>query len=102
MIQYSCDRCKRRLDPQEDLRYVVKVEVSAFMDPLESDEMDDDCDHLLEVQEIIECSEDEESDQIGDDIYRRLRFDLCSDCYKRYLLNPVGREPVEHFGFSEN
>ena len=29
MIRYTCDLCKRDLDPQNDLRYVVKIEMAA-------------------------------------------------------------------------
>ena len=54
MIHYSCDRCKRILDPAEDLRYAVTIEVQAMMDPLDIDEDEDDRDHLLEIQEILE------------------------------------------------
>ena len=27
MIRYSCDLCKRSLDSEHDLRYVVKMEI---------------------------------------------------------------------------
>ena len=33
MIRYYCDICHRPLDPDEDLRYVVKMEVYAAFDP---------------------------------------------------------------------
>ena len=33
MIHYSCDCCKRIIDLQEELRYVVRMEVYAAMDP---------------------------------------------------------------------
>src|SRR5207344_284987 len=57
MIHYSCDCCKRVLDP-EDLRYVVKMEVYAAFDPSAMSEMDDDRDHLQEIQDILQRSED--------------------------------------------
>ena len=44
MIRYSCDMCRRELDPQEDLRYVVKMEVYAAFDPAAADAEDDDRD----------------------------------------------------------
>jgi len=99
MIQYSCDLCKRPLDPQDDLRYVVKVEVYAAFDPVE---MDDDTDNLQEIHEILERMEDAASDQIGDDVYQQLRFDLCPECRKKFLKNPLGRKLVEQFDFSQN
>jgi len=99
MIQYSCDLCKRPLDPQDDLRYVVKVEVYAALDPVE---LDDDTDNLQEIHEILERLDDVTSDQIGDDVCQQLRFDLCPECRKRFLKNPLGRKLVEQFHFSPN
>ena len=100
MIRFCCDICKRDLDPEDDLRYVVKIEVYAAFDPMALEE--DDRDHLQEIQDIIERSEDLESDQIGDDVYQQLRFDLCPECRKRFLKNPLGRENTKILNFSEN
>ena len=58
MIRYSCDLCKRELDPQDDLRYVVKMEVYAAFDPAATDGDEDDRDHLEEIQDILERLED--------------------------------------------
>lgn len=102
MIHYSCDRCKRVIDPAEDLRYVVKLEVQAAMEPLDCEEPEDDRDHLLEIQEILERLEDSESDLIDDDVYSHRRFDLCPDCYRQFMQNPIGREVPAHLGFSQN
>jgi len=66
MIRYSCDLCKRELDPQNDLRYVVKIEVYAAFDP-EATDGEDDRDHLEEIQDILERMEDTAGDQIGED-----------------------------------
>ena len=102
MIHYSCDRCKRILDPTEDLRYAVMVEVQAMMDPLDVDEAEDDRDHLLEIQEILERMDDAESDLVGSDIYQKSRYDLCPECYRKFIKNPIGRETPAHLGFSQN
>jgi hypothetical protein len=90
------------INPEEDLRYVVKLEVEAAMEPLEVDEFEDDRDHLLEVEEILERLEDAESDAISDELYHRCRFDLCADCYREFIKNPFGQEIRPHFGFSQN
>ncbi|MEN6406774.1 MAG: hypothetical protein ABFC77_09900 [Thermoguttaceae bacterium] len=103
MIRYSCDLCKRELDPQDDLRYVVKMEVYAAFDPSTADDGDEsDRDHLEEIQDILERMEDSSSDQIGDDVYQQLRFDLCPECRRKFLKNPLGREAAKAFGFSSN
>lgn len=103
MIRYSCDLCKREIDAEEDLRYVVKMEVYAAFDPAASDEEDDDDrDHLQEIQDILERLEDTESDQICDEVYQQLRFDLCPECRKKFIKNPLARETTRVFGFSQN
>jgi hypothetical protein len=102
MIRYTCDLCRRELDPEEDLRYVVKLEVYAAFDPATSNEEDDDRDHLQEIQDILERLGDAESEQIGEDVYQQFRFDLCPQCRKKFIKNPLGREPAKAFGFSQN
>ena len=101
MIHYSCDCCKRVLDP-EDLRYVVKMEVYAAFDPSAMDELDDDRDHLQEIQEILQRSDDANDPQISHDVYEQLRFDLCIECRKKFVKNPLGREHPKQFDFSKN
>jgi hypothetical protein len=104
MIRYSCDLCKRDLDCESDLRYVVKVEVFAAFDPAVCDEEADDRDHLEEIQDILERLEEAEDDQIGDDVYQQLRFDLCPECRRRFMKNPLGRDlaTAKAVGFSKN
>ncbi len=102
MIHYSCDRCKRIINPEEELRYVVKLEVEAAMEPLDVDEFEDDRDHLTEVQEILERLEDSYSDLVSDDLYQRRRFDLCAECYRRFIKAPLGHDARVQFEFSQN
>lgn len=103
MIRYVCDLCKREMDPEEDLRYVVKIEVCAAFDPIMSeDEVEDDRDHLEEIQDLLETLEDQDCDRVGDDVYQQLRFDLCPECRKKFAKNPLGREIVKILDFSEN
>ena len=102
MIHYSCDRCKRLLDPEEDLRYVVKIEVQAALEPLYPDETEDDRDHLLEMQEILERIEDDEDACLGDEAFQRRQYDLCPECYRRFQQNPLGRDLKKQLGFSQN
>ncbi len=102
MLRYRCDLCHRDLDPEEDLRYVVKMEVYAAFDPMANDEEGDDRNHLQEIQDILEQLDDVDSDQIGVDVYRQLRYDLCPDCHKKFVKNPLGREAAKLFNFSQN
>ena len=102
MLRYRCDLCHRDLDPEEDLRYVVKMEVYAAFDPMANEEESDDRNHLQEIQDILEQLDDADSDQIGADVYRQLRYDLCPDCHKKFVKNPLGREAAKLFNFSQN
>jgi hypothetical protein len=103
MIHYSCDLCKRDFDPEDDLRYVVKIEVFAAYDPNSCSMDDEDRDHLQEIQDILESMEDDADERIGEDVYQKLRFDLCPECRRKFLKNPLAREkPAKAFGFSSN
>ncbi len=102
MIRYVCDLCKREIDPDVDLRYVVKMEVYAAYDSTVVNDDEDDRDHLQEIQDVLERLEDAQCEQIGDDVYQQLRFDLCPECRKRFVKNPLGRETAKVLGFSEN
>jgi len=101
MLHYTCDCCKRPLDSENDLRYVVKMEVYASLDS--SDEgLDGDEDHLQEIQDILERMEDADDSRLGDDVYQQFRFDLCAGCRKKFIKNPLGAPSVSHFDFSKN
>jgi len=101
MIHYTCDCCKRPINAERELHYVVRLEVYASMDAIE-DELDDDRDHLQEIQKILERLDDVEDQQICDDVYHHARFDLCSECRKHYVKNPLGRLTAHHLDFSQN
>ena len=102
MIHYTCDRCKRVLDPADDLHYVVKMEVYAVMDPVDIDQLEDDRDHLLEVHEILEHTDADEDNCVGDHLYQKQRYDLCPECHRKFLKNPLSREHATPLGFSQN
>lgn len=100
MIHYMCDVCKRSLDP-EDLRYIVRMEVYAALDHNNTD-CDDDRDHLEEIEDVLEHLPEMEDSQLSDDVYQQLRFDLCAECRKKFLSDPLGRRMAQHLDFSQN
>jgi hypothetical protein len=69
------------------------------MDPAASDE---DEDNLLDLEEIMERLGDEDPDQVSQDMTRRQRFDLCADCHREFLKNPLGQESKSFVQFSKN
>jgi len=80
MIHYTCDRCKRAIDTALQMRHVVKIEVKAILEGL-GDE-GDPCDFS--------------------DVGHRGRYDLCPDCYRQFVKNPLGRDALLALGFSNN
>jgi len=101
MIHYTCDCCKRPIDSERELRYVVRVEVYPALDAAE-DASDDERDHLQEIQDILERLDDVDDAQLGDDVYHQVRYDLCSECRNLYVKNPLGRSALQAVGFSQN
>jgi hypothetical protein len=105
MIRYSCDMCGRSLVPDEDERYVVKIEVYAACDS-----MDADCEDEEFINDF-EDDDDDESDVEIDNIgsgeiesieYKTFRYDLCCKCHSRYLQDPLSINSIRRGRFSEN
>jgi len=89
------------MDSEEGIRYVVRMEVYAAIEP-DDDEIGDERDHLQEIDDILERLDSLESDELSGDVYQQVRYDLCSDCREKFLQNPLGRLAATNIGFSEN
>jgi hypothetical protein len=100
MIHFTCDMCKRPLDAQDDLRYVVRIEVFAAIDQ-EPTTAEVDQDNLQEMQEILQRMEDHADEAIGPEVYETKKYDLCPSCRAKFLKNPLGRE-TKQVKFSKN
>lgn len=101
MIHYSCDRCKKPINPDEELRYTVAIEIQVAIDSSEF-EYEDEREHLKELNEILERLDDEERAEISEYAYQKRRFDLCSCCHREYVKNPLVADVAANFGFSDN
>lgn len=102
VIHYSCDSCKRPIHSKHDLRYVVHMDIRARMDCEHSQVEDEDRDLLQEVGDILDTAMELDSELIGEDICRQMQFDLCANCYRRFVKNPLGRENTADVTFSNN
>ncbi len=105
MLHFSCDACKRPIDPHTGTRHVVKIEVFTAIEDddacgctAESGEHDE-ADHLEEMQDLLERLDD--AGDLGDDT-RSMRFDLCDDCRRKYVRNPLGLKKGKQLDFSQN
>lgn len=102
MVHYTCDMCGRPLLADEDIRYVVKIEVYTACDAMEMD--DDDMDAEIWEMEGDHGQEDASCPAEGfeDGDYKTFRFDLCTKCHKKYLQDPLFLKSWNKTRFSEN
>ena len=102
MLHVTCDLCGKELRPGEDHRYVVKIEAYAAHDPAEITEADLDEDHMEAVSQLLRDMEDNLESAALAEPYKNFRYDLCPECHKKFLRDPLGRENAQKFDFSEN
>lgn len=80
----------------------MKIEVFATC-PAKLTEADLDEDHMEAVAELIRRMEETGEEIEPEAASQRMRYDLCSDCRKRFLRDPLGVEPTApKFHFSKN
>lgn len=90
MLHYSCDRCHQTINDLDDIRYLVKIEVQlavgAHQEMILRDATVEELEQLLkEVAETV----DQDDPQTGE-----RTFDLCSQCYGKYIANPLALEAI--------
>ena len=100
MIQYTCDRCKREFNGRQETRYELLLEVRQAVQP-EIEFSEEDSDHLLELHELLGQLEDQPAPEPGPCASQQ-HFDLCPQCYQRFVTNPLGRDTALVLGFSNN
>jgi len=99
MLHFSCDLCGIPLDDQ---RFVVQLEAYPAFDPDQLEAVDLDADHLQQVAQELEAGDPENPPHADACESKKLRFDLCSRCYHKFLRDPLGRETARRLTFSKN
>jgi hypothetical protein len=102
MLHVTCDLCGKDIRPGEGHHHVVKIEVFAAQDPAEITEADLDEDHMEAVSQMLREMEDLADADDVDPASQNFRFDLCPECRKKFVRDPLGREAAQKFDFSEN
>jgi hypothetical protein len=102
MLHVTCDFCGKELRPGDDHHYVVKIEAYAAHDPAEITEADLDEDHMEAVSQLLRDMEDNLANPEMVEPYKNFRYDLCPDCHKKFVRDPLGKEAAQKFDFSEN
>jgi len=103
MLHFSCDNCGKDLVIGSKQRFVVKMEAYAAQDPAELTDDDTDADQVEEMARLL-TEQEENGDDIPDVLpsCKKMRFDLCTYCYHKFVADPLGRDSVAKFDFSEN
>ena len=83
-------------------RYIVKIEVFAAHDPAEITEEDLEEDHMEAVSQLLREMEDSDGAGEVEAASRRLRYDLCPECRRKFLRDPLSKDTAQKFDFSEN
>ena len=99
MIHFSCDRCNRAI-AKEELRFTVSIEIQVAVEnqPADEDVMPEE----MELHEVLDELNEEEREEVKRFAYQRQEHDLCLECQREYLANPLGAELPTRVGFSEN
>lgn len=102
MINYNCDMCGKSLVPEEDDRYVVKIEIYAACDSMDVDDEELINDFEEEDEEDDDEADSPDPDEIDCIEYKTFRYDLCSKCHSMYLQDPLSIKSIRRGRFSEN
>jgi hypothetical protein len=102
MLHVTCDLCGKRLRPEDDQHYVVKIEAYAAHDPNEITPADLDADHMEAVSQLLRDMDENLDGPEMAEPYKSFRFDLCPECHQKFVRDPLGKETAQKFDFSEN
>jgi hypothetical protein len=102
MLHVTCDLCGKQFRPGDDCHYVVKIEAYAAHDPTELTEADLDEDHMEAVSQLLQDLEDNLASHDLPEPCKNFRYDMCADCHRKFVRDPLGKETAQKFDFSEN
>lgn len=95
MQHFTCDLCGKDIRPGDDQRYVVRMEAYAAYDPNELTEADLDEDNMQTISELLENHEEDAEELTA--TQKNMKFDLCQDCHRKFLRDPLNKKQKLHF-----
>ena len=87
MIRYECDKCGMKMTANDAARYIVRMEIYAAAGHVDLDAVEKSGET---VADVIKQLAQADPDEIEDQTYRAMRFDLCDACCRVVLRNPLG------------
>lgn len=90
MIRYECDRCGVRMEANDGGRFIVRMEIFAAAEQFDLDAQTSQSTGLTDVLSNLARAD---PDEIEDQTYRLLRFDVCNACRRALLAEPLRRGP---------
>ena len=91
-LKLTCDRCGKTLLLDEDVRYTVRIEVTAAYDPMELTREDLARDHRREIEGLIENLARRDPAEVEESVYVLREYQVCPACRRAFLGNPLGRD----------
>ena len=101
MIHFSCDRCNRAI-AEDELRFTVTIEIQIAVEdePFAGEELP--AEEMEVLHEVLDELNEEEREEVNQFAYQQRQHDLCLECQREYIANPLGCEQITRVGFSEN
>ncbi|TWT39437.1 hypothetical protein [Blastopirellula retiformator] len=103
MSQYTCHCCQQVFDKATDPCFIVRLTAFLEIEPQldEYDREDTDHDHLATISDALEKVQSLDDPTLHEDQLER-NFQLCRDCYQRFMADPITRDPASSITFSAN
>ncbi len=89
MIRYECDKCGVAMGANDPRRFIVRMELFAAAGHVELDPAVA-VDPSKEIEQVLKDLAKADPDEIEDQTYRAMRFDLCDGCRRVVLKRPLG------------
>lgn len=89
MIRYECDRCGLRMGANDPIRYILHFEIYAAAGHIALDAEDSPSPGST-LEGVLQDLASADPDEVEDQTYRSLRFDLCDRCRRTLLSRPLG------------
>ena len=88
MIRYECDKCGVAMQANDPKRFIVRLEIYAAAGHVDLDE-EAGAASREGLREIVQQLAKADPNEVEDQTYRLLRFDVCDACHRELLERPI-------------